>query len=90
MVLFHDIIQVFHLPDGDVRAMCLVVALDGGFIRVAAVNGDRLGESIPADRFLQEAQRRLFIPVLREQKVDGLALLIHGAIEIIPLALDFN
>src|SRR5262252_7410847 len=90
MVLCHDIIQILHLPDGDVRALCLVVALDDGFMRVAAVHGERLGESIPADRFLQEAPRRLFIPVLREQKVAGLALLIHGAREIIPLALDWN
>ena len=40
MVLFYDIIQVFHLPDGDVRAVLFVIALDGGFIRVTAVNRD--------------------------------------------------
>ena len=35
--------------------MFLVVALDRGFIRVTAVNGDRLGETVAADCFLQEA-----------------------------------
>ncbi len=51
--------------------MFLVVALDRGFIGVAAVNGDRLGEPVAADRLLQKAQRRLFVPMLREQKVRG-------------------
>ena len=50
MVLFHDIVQVFHLPDDDGRAMRLVVALDRGFIGVTAVNGDGRGEPVAADR----------------------------------------
>ena len=55
--------------------MCLVVALDGGFIGVTAVDGNLLGETVAADGFLQKAQRSLFIAVLREEKVNGLALL---------------
>ena len=54
MALFHDIIQIFHLPDGDVRAVLFVVALDGGFIGVTAVNRDRLGDAIAADGLLEE------------------------------------
>jgi hypothetical protein len=34
--------------------MLLVVALNGGFIGVAAVNRDRLGDAIPADRLLEK------------------------------------
>jgi site-specific DNA recombinase len=51
---FHDIIQIFHLMDGDVRAVLCVIALDGGFIGLTAVNGDRLREPVPADRFLEK------------------------------------
>jgi len=40
MILLHDIVEVFHLTDDDGGAVCLVVALDGGFIGVAAVNRD--------------------------------------------------
>ena len=39
MILLYNIVEVFHLPDADMGAVCLVVALDGGFIGVAAVNG---------------------------------------------------
>src|SRR5207237_36480 len=45
---------------------------------------------MPADGFFQKPERGLFIAVLREQKVNGLALLIDRTIEIPPLPLDFN
>src|SRR5262249_4927343 len=63
---------------------------DGGFIRVTAVDGNLFRDPVTADGFLQKAQRGLCIAVLREQKVNGLALLIHGAIQIAPLALDLD
>src|SRR5262249_34277810 len=63
---------------------------DGGFIGVTAVDGDRLGEPVAANRFFQQPQGGLFIPVLREQKVNRLALLIDRAIEIPPLPFDLN
>ena len=66
--------------------MCLVVALDGGFIGVAAVDGDRLGETVAADGLFQKPERGLFIPVLRQEKVNRLALLIDRSIQIPPLA----
>ena len=49
MILFDDVVEVFDLAARDRGAMLLVVALDGGFIGVTAVNRDRLGESVPAD-----------------------------------------
>jgi len=90
MILFHDIIHVFYLPDDDGRAMLCVVALHGGFIRLTAVNGDRLEEPVTADRFLEQPEGRLCVSMLRQQKVNGLAVLVHGAIEIAPLAFDFD
>ncbi len=76
MVLFHDIIEVSDLADRDCGAMLLVVALDGGFIGVTAVNGDGLRNPIAADRLLEKPQRRLLIPVLSQQKVNGLAVFV--------------
>jgi hypothetical protein len=52
VVLFDHIIQIFHLPDDNAGAVCLVVALDRGFIRGTAVNRDLLGDSMTADRWL--------------------------------------
>ena len=54
MVLFHNVVEVFHLTDADSGAMCLVVTLDGGCIGVTAVDGNRLEEPVAAARLLQE------------------------------------
>jgi hypothetical protein len=81
-----SIIQIFHLPYDNAGAVLLVIAFDRGFIGVTAVNRDRLGEPVAANRLLQKAQGGLCVPVLGEQKVNRLALLIHRAVEIAPLA----
>ena len=65
--------------------MFLVVALDGGFIGVTAVDGNLLRDPVAADGFFQKPQGGLFIAVLREQKVNRLAVLIDRSIEIPPL-----
>src|SRR5215467_8997282 len=70
--------------------MFLVVAFDGRFIRVTAVNGDRLRDSVPADRLFQKPQCGLCIPMLGEQKVNGLAVLIDRSIQVAPLPLDLD
>jgi hypothetical protein len=54
MVLCDNIMKVFDLADRDGSAMLMVVTLDGGFIGVTAVNRDRLGDTVAADRLLQE------------------------------------
>jgi len=51
MILLHDVVEIFHLTDDDIGAMCLVVALDGGCIGVTAVDGDLLRASVAADGF---------------------------------------
>src|SRR5216683_7236534 len=64
MILFHHIIRILHLADGDGRAVLLVIAFDRGFIGVTAVNGDHFGEAVAADRLLQKPERGLCVPVL--------------------------
>ena len=71
-------IVMMKMRNNDVRAVFLIVALNGRCIGVTAVDGNRLRDPVAADGFLQKAQRGLFIAVLREQKVNGLALLIQG------------
>src|SRR4051794_23378210 len=57
---------------------------------LTAVNRDRLREPGPADRFLQQPERRLFVPGLRQQKVNRLTVFVHGAIQGTPRALHLN
>jgi hypothetical protein len=86
MILLHHVVEVFHLTDDDIGAVFLVVALDRGFIGVAAVNGNRLGKPVAAARLLQKPPRGLFIPMRGEQNVTGLAVFVHRPIQIAPLA----
>jgi hypothetical protein len=88
MVLLDHVIQIFHLADDDVRAVFFVRALDRGFIGLTAVNRDLFGDPMAVDRFLQKLERRLLIPMLGEQKINGLAGFIHRTIEIAPLPFD--
>ena len=70
MVLFHNIIEIFDLAEGDRGAVLGVIALDGGFIRRTPVDGDLLGHAVTADRLGQEAFGRPFIAVFRQQEID--------------------
>jgi hypothetical protein len=54
MILFDDVVEVFDLADFYRCTMFLVVTLDSGFIGVTPVNGDRLGDPIPADRLIEK------------------------------------
>jgi hypothetical protein len=90
MILFDYSIKVFDLADDDRRAVLSMVTADRRRIGFTAINRDLLRHTVPPNRLFQKAQRCRLIPVLRQEKVHGLPRLIHGAIEIVPLAFDFN
>jgi hypothetical protein len=71
MILFHHIVQIFDLADGDRNPIFLVISPDHRRIGLAAIHRDRLGDPIPADSFLQKPPRGLFVPVRSEKKVKG-------------------
>jgi hypothetical protein len=54
------------------------------------INGDRLGKPVTTNRFRQKPQCGVSIPVLHEQKVDGLAVLVHRMMQIPPLPPPLN
>ena len=75
MILFHDIVEILDLADGDRRAVLGIVALDGRFIGRAPVNGDLLRHAVAADRLGQKALGGPLVALLGEQEIDGLAVL---------------
>ena len=87
MILFHNIIEIFDLADGDRGAVLRIVALDGRFIGRTPVDRDLLRHAVAADRLGQEALGRLLVPLLRQAGNRSSGRFIHGAIEIIPLRL---
>src|SRR5262249_13303956 len=90
MILLHNVVEILNLADGDRGAVLGIVALDSGFIGRTPVDGDLLRHAMAADRFLEKAERGLLVPLLGEQKVNGLTGLIHRAIEIVPLTFDLD
>ena len=51
MVLFHNIIQIFHLTDDDAGAVLLIVTLDGRLVGRTPIDGDLLRYAMALDRF---------------------------------------
>ena len=87
MSLLHDGVEVLHLADADGGAVCLVGAVDDGFIGGTAVHRDRFGEPVAADRLLQQPPRGLWVPVRGAQNVQGLAVWIHRPRQSAPVPL---
>jgi hypothetical protein len=56
MILFSDIIQMFHLADDDRGPMFRVISPDRGGIGLTPINGDRLRDAATLDRLGDEAQ----------------------------------
>src|SRR5262249_910296 len=81
---------IFHLANDDGSPMFLIVAPDSSRIGLAPVDGDDLRDTMAADGLGQEAQGYWFVPLLRQQQIDRLTVLIHRAIEIPPVACDFD
>ena len=57
MVLLDDVTEVFDLAGLDVGVMLGIVAVNRGDVGVALVDGDLLGNTMPAGSVAQEAQR---------------------------------
>jgi hypothetical protein len=90
MILLHGVVEILDRTDGDGGSMLFVVAPNGRSIGLARIDGDRLGDTMATDRLGEEARSRLLVALRREQEIDGLAILIHCAIEVALLAFDFD
>jgi hypothetical protein len=90
MILFHNIVEIFHLANDDRQAVLLIVAANGCGIGLTAINRDLLRYAMAADSLSEEPSGSPFVALLGEEKIDGLAGLIDRAIEIAPLALDLD
>jgi hypothetical protein len=82
MVLLDHIVETLDLAEDNGGAMRFVIRPDGGRIGLTPIDGDGLGHAMAADGLGQEAQGRPLVPLLGEEKVNGLAALIHGTIQV--------
>ena len=92
MILLNQVIQVLAGPDERLSgqdAFGLQFG-DGLMGRLTAVERDLLRDLVIIDRFLEEADGGRSIPILTQQEIDCLALLIDRAVEIAPLTFHFD
>src|SRR5215470_19374025 len=92
MILLNHVVQVLAGPDERLSGQYAfgLQFRDRLMGRLAAVECDLIRDLVIADRFPEKAYRSCFIPVLTQQKIDRLALLIYRAVEIAPLTLHFD
>ena len=76
MILFDDVIQIFHLAEDNRGPVLRIIASDGGRIGLAAIDGDRLAHPMAADCPGEKPLGCLLIPLRREEKVNRLAVLV--------------
>src|SRR5687767_15982172 len=90
MILFHHVIEILHLANVNGRAMIFVVTLDRRSIGRTAIDRDLLWRAVAANGLGQKPLGSFLITLLGEQKVNGLAVFVYGAVQILPLTLHFD
>ena len=86
MVLFDDIVEVFDLAYHDLHVAAGVDRIDRRLVGAALVHRDLVRVAVRSHGLVEEAIRRSHIAFGREQEVDGLSLLIDGAVQVFPYA----
>src|SRR5439155_3959553 len=81
---FDNVIQILDLTNLDRGPVLLVVARN----RRTPIDGDLLRHAMTTDRLGEKPLGRVLVPLLREEEIDGLALLLHRAIQRAPLPLS--
>ena len=90
MVLFDDVVEVFDLAHQDLHVAASVDRIDRRHVGAALVHRDLFRIAVRSHGVVEEALRRSHIAFGREQEVDGLSLLIDGAVQVFPDAFDLN
>ena len=90
VILLHHLIQIFALANLDAFVLVNVVLLDAGRIGAAFVDINQAGFAVGPYGLVQKSASCFLIALGRQQKVDSIALLVDGSIEVFPLTSDFD
>ena len=83
-VLLGDVVQV--LADDDRLPAPGVDGFEGGHIRAALIDRHFPGGTVPLDSLFEKAARRDLVATRPQQEIDGVACLVDGPVEILPLS----
>jgi hypothetical protein len=90
VVLLDDVVEVLVLTHQDIDASVSLDTFNGGRVGAALVNGDLLWHIVQIDGALQEPASRSQIALGSEKKVHRVAITVDGAVEVFPLARNFD
>ena len=90
MVLLDNVVEVFNLADKDRHGAVGVDLVRGRLVGATLVHRDFVWIAVRFHGLVEEALRRSHVPLRRQQEVDGLAMLVGGAVEVFPEALDVD
>ena len=85
VILLHSVIEKLDLADFDLRPLALVDESDAKLIRSTFVDVDFMGLAVVLNGLLEETFRSFAISLGCEKKINGLAVLVHGSVEVLPL-----
>jgi hypothetical protein len=80
VILLNQIVQILDLTDLNLVAGFLVACLDSRGIGAALVNHDLVRQTMLLNSFLEKAQRGFLIAMVGQEEINGLILLIDGAL----------
>jgi hypothetical protein len=90
MVLLDNVVEVFNLAHKDRYVAAGVDGIDHRLVGRALVHRDLVWIAVRSHSLAKEALRRGLVPLRRQQEVDGFGVLVDGAVEVFPDALDFD
>ena len=83
MILFDDIVQILDLSNLDGRFPFSVDGLQGGQIGPTFIHGHGLRRAVTIDGLFKVAARCSLVTMGSKQEIDGLAGLVHSAIQVL-------
>ena len=90
VVLLDDVVEVFDLTHQNPDVAAGVDRIDSSLVGAALVHRDLVRITARCHGFVEEALHRGHVALRRQQEVDGLALLVDGAVEVFPDVLDLD
>src|SRR5450756_466556 len=86
MVLLDNVVQVLDLAHDDPLPSSDINGFESRYIRAALIDGHVLGCPVPLDCLFEEPVCRGLVAMRPQQEIDGVACLVNGTIQILPLA----
>jgi hypothetical protein len=87
VILLHNIVEVFALPDLNLRSRLIIDGLDPGSIGTTLIDVNLFRLTVIPNGFLQKPFCSFDVTLGSKNKINGLAIFVYSPIEVLPLSL---